>query len=217
MFCFNLNATSSLIKGRLFSKTKAVNLFLQGKTYRYESIKTSLKPDVSLDMLTEESPESAALGNIAWRLNIWKQSLKFYSDSPLVGKGFGVYPVYDIWGTHQYPKGIYLNSKMVPMHNHLITIVFKMGVLGLGLFLFINIYVFMYALSYLNKCKLRLINNFLVALLGSFVFWHTFALFFDVIDSPPTSIFLWIIMGLIFAAIEIDKSSSVCEIKNHDG
>ena len=33
------------------------------------------------------------------------------------------------------------------------------------------------------------------------------ALFFDVIDSPPTSIFLWIIMGAIFAAIEVDKNS----------
>jgi hypothetical protein len=31
------------------------------------------------------------------------------------------------------------------------------------------------------------------------------ALFIDLIDSPPTSIFLWIIMGLIFASIEIDK------------
>jgi len=150
---------------------------------------------------------SQSLGNIVWRFNIWKQTLKFCSDSPLLGKGFGVYPVYEILGTYQSPQRLYNNSGIVPVHNHLITLFFKMGILGLSLFLFVNFYAFIYALLYLKKCNLMFVNDLLVGLLASFVFWHVLALFFDVIDSPPTSIFLWIIMGLIFSAIEIDKNS----------
>jgi O-antigen ligase len=97
----------------------------------------------------------------------------------------------------------------VPPHNHLLTVFLKMGVLGLALFLFINSYVFIYALAYLKKTKLKIINNLLIALLGAFVFWHTLALFFDVIDSPSTSIFLWIFIGSIFAAVKLDRKANV--------
>ena len=37
------------------------------------------------------------------------------------------------------------------------------------------------------------------------------ALFFDVIDSPPTTVILWIIIGLIFACIEVDKERIIEE------
>jgi O-antigen ligase len=150
--------------------------------------------------------EKHSLGNIAWRLSIWKQTLNFAKDSPLFGKGFGVYPDYEIWGgIHQSPKGIYLNSRIVPAHNDLITVFFKMGIFGLAIFLFLNIYVFIFASAYLKKCRSRFIYNLLVFLLGSFIFWHVLALFFDTIDSPPTNIVLWIIMGLIFLAVGNDK------------
>lgn len=178
-------------------KAKGLGLFLQGVPYYYNSTEASS---------AKESPEVEALGNIAFRINIWKETLKFCSDSPLIGKGFGVYPAYSIWGIPRYPKGLYLDSKIIPVHNHILTIFLKMGILGLGLFLFINVYVFVYALSYLKKCNLGLTNSLLIALLGAFVFWHTLALFFDMIDSPPTSIFLWLIMGLIFKTVEIDKN-----------
>jgi fatty acid desaturase len=74
-----------------------------------------------------------------------------------------------------------------------------------------NYFVFVYALKYMKKCNLSFVRNLLVALLGAFVFWHALALLFDVIDSPPTNIFLWIIMGLIFSVVEIDKSSSLSQ------
>lgn len=145
--------------------------------------------------------------NILWRISIWKQTLKFAVDSPLIGKGFGVYPVYDIYGTRQYPEGIYLDSRAVPAHNHLITVFLKMGILGVALFLFINGYVFFHGMRYVNRCNRVFMKYLLVAFLGAFLYWHMFALFFDAIDSPPTSIFLWIIMAIIFVAIEIDRNS----------
>ena len=197
----------------VFNEEKGFGLISQGIPKQNEPMKKlsdvkAISAGASYrDKLVNELSESPqTFGNIAWRLGIWKQTLRFASDSLLIGKGFGVYPVYEIWGTHQYPHGIYLDSGIVPAHNHIVTIFFKMGILGLGLFLFVNIFIFVYALSYLNRCNLLFVKNLLVSLLGIFVFWHTLALLFDMIDSPPTSIFLWVIIGAIFAAIGVDKN-----------
>ena len=56
-----------------------------------------------------------------------------------------------------------------------------------------------------NNAKDGFLRCFLIGALGAFIFWHTEAFFFDAIDSPPTSIFLWIIMGMIFVVVEADK------------
>ncbi len=146
-------------------------------------------------------------GNIKWRLDIWGATLRFALQSPLIGKGFGVYPKYVAMAPYQYSPGIYLNANIIPVHNHILTIFFKMGALGLGLFLYANIYVFAYALRYLKRCNMETMKSLLIALLGALVCWHALALLFDVIDSPPTSVFLWIIIGAIFAVVEIDKNS----------
>jgi divalent metal cation (Fe/Co/Zn/Cd) transporter len=57
----------------------------------------------------------------------------------------------------------------------------------------------------MGYCNSEFIKHFLLALLGAFIFWHAMALFFDIIDSPPTSIFLWILFGFIFGVVAIDK------------
>ena len=147
------------------------------------------------------------LDNIVWRLSIWKQAIKFGLESPLRGRGFGVYPRYIIWGIPSpSPERVGINSGVIPPHNHLIAIFYKMGVIGLGLFLFINIYVFILGFRYWRRCESNFIRFFLLGSLGSFVFWHTMASFFDVIESPPTTIFLWIIIGLIFSSVKVPIS-----------
>ncbi len=162
-------------------------------------------------VLKEDQQLEIGIANIVWRKKIWRQAIVFGMERPLLGMGFGVYPQYDIWG-YQPPRGIGADSKVVPVHNHLITIFYKMGFVGLGLFLFINGYAFWYGVTYIKKCRDELIRRFLIGALGAFVYWHTMALAFDVIDSPPTSIFLWIIMGMIFAGISLDEKNRINSI-----
>ncbi|MFH0855115.1 MAG: O-antigen ligase family protein [Candidatus Omnitrophota bacterium] len=154
-------------------------------------------------------PESLRCGflNILWRLDIWEQSIAFGMKSPLWGRGFGVYPEYLIWGGHApAPERIGADSGVIPVHNYLITIFYKMGILGLALFLYINIFVLYSGIKYVNKCRSVFARYFLISTLGACIFWHTMAFFFDVIDSPPTSIFIWILMGMVIAVIETDKN-----------
>ena len=147
-----------------------------------------------------------SLDNINWRLIIWKESIQFGMKSFWFGGGFGVYPKYNIWN-YSTPVGIGLNSGIIPAHNHLITVFYKMGFCGLFLFLCMNLFVFIYGISNLGKCKTEFARSFLAAALGAFLYWHTLAFFFDIIDSPSSSIFLWIIMGLIFKIIDLDRKN----------
>ncbi len=151
-------------------------------------------------------------GNIVWRLDIWYQAVYFNWKSGwrarFFGKGFGVYPRYLVWYKAKLPpETIGADSRVIPTHNHLVSLFYKLGFFGLGLFLFMNGYVFIYGLRYIKKCKTDFSRCFLIGSLGAFVFWHTAALFFDVINSPPTSIFLWIMIGLIFSIVKVDKKS----------
>ena len=153
--------------------------------------------------LRDES-ERSGFNDIVWREKIWRQTIEFTSGAYLFGRGLGHYPTYDVEG-YQKPRSAFTDSNIIPVHNYFLTIFYKLGFLGLALFLFINIYIFYYAIRYLKKCNSGFIKLVLIGALGALVFWHAMALFFDVIDSPPTSIFLWVFIGLIFSAVEIDR------------
>jgi len=199
LFYLDFIISGSLEMKMASGKAKSLTLFLDiaTKTFVAEKLPTAEKLPFEV---------KARLDNIIWRLKVWRGALKFGLKSFIWGRGFGIYPRYEIWGYHE-PQGIGIDSGIIPTHNHLISIFYKMGVVGLSLFLFVNIYVFFFALRHLRISNSEFIKCFLTGSLGVFIFWHTMALFFDVIDSPPTSIFLWIIMGAIFAVIEIDKES----------
>ena len=146
------------------------------------------------------------VANIKWRLDIWKQTIDEIREYPVFGWGYGTQIDYLIWKQRlSWLKAIGANTGIVPPHNHLLAVTYKMGLVGLALFLFINIRVFFYGLFYLKKCQSDFNRRFLIASLAGFVHWHGMAFFFDILESPPTGIFLWILMGAILAVIYADR------------
>jgi len=172
-------------------------------------IKSTEKTKFSTIKKANIEKEIEQVGNIIWRIDIWKQALAFGFSSPVYGKGFGNYPAYKVWGNnvHKY-QTVGVDSGIIPTHNHLISIFFKMGFLGLFLFLGFNVYSLIYGISYLNNMPEKFNKYFLAGSLGGLIIWHVMAFFFDIIDSPPTSIFLWIILGFIYSIIFLDKSET---------
>ncbi len=152
--------------------------------------------------------DTVSAANVRWRLTVWKQMLKYGFEFPFVGHGFGVQPDFSIGGKIiGWPEGVILGLETHTPHNHILTIFFKMGFIGVFLFLYINLKIFLYGFRCVKRCKSEFNKSFLVACLGSFVYWHTTAFFFDVIESPTTNIFLWIILGLILSVVYIDKKN----------
>jgi O-antigen ligase len=146
--------------------------------------------------------------NIKWRLSIWKQTVEEIREYPVFGWGYGTQIDYEIWTKQlSWLKAMGVNTGIVPPHNHLLAIIYKMGLVGLALFLFINFRVFFYGLGYIKKCKSLFNRRFLIASLAGLVYWHGIAFGFDVLESPPTGIFLWILLGCILGVVYVDKNT----------
>lgn len=153
----------------------------------------------------KEIIKNEVTSSLYWRLKIFKQTIDFGIISPIWGRGFGVFPGYKVYHNLPIilPSGtLDIDSGVVPAHNHLASIFYKLGFFGLSLFMFLNIYVFLLSLKLIKRADSEFKKFYLIGALGSILFWHVSALFFGVIDSPPTSIFLWILMGIIFGVLD---------------
>jgi hypothetical protein len=157
-------------------------------------------------MTQRRHQDTMPAANIKWRLDIWKQTIDEIKEYPIFGWGYGTQIDYEIWTKKlSWLKAIGANTGILPPHNHLIAITYKMGLVGLALFLFINFRVFFYGLRYIKKCKSEFNRRFLIAGLAGLVYWHGMAFFFDVLESPPTGIFLWILLGCILGVVYADR------------
>ncbi|MGE5340250.1 MAG: O-antigen ligase family protein [Candidatus Omnitrophota bacterium] len=172
---------------------------------------SSLQEKVS--SVTRGGEGTMPAANIKFRLNLWKQTWHEIKEYPVFGWGYGIQIDYVIWR-----KPVSLLRAMgnltgpVPPHNHLMAITYKMGFFGLLLFLFINARIFFYGLSHVKKCRSEFDRRLLIALLAGVIYWHGMAFFFDILESPPTGIFLWIMLGAILAIIH--KEQKPLNLKN---
>jgi hypothetical protein len=166
-------------------------------------------PQQSLEGVPLES--SMAYNNIIWRLKVWKATWRVGMASPVLGDGFSRVLVYDDSIAIDRVRGFADNSGITPPHNEFLTIFYKMGFLGLALFLWINGFVFVQGVKALRLCEQGMRRVCLIGALGGLVVWHAMAQFFDVIDSPPTNIFLWMLLGLVLVLVYGQKERSVQE------
>jgi len=121
---------------------REVPAYIPNKSYKIISSETA--PE-GFRICNLPSEKFGHRNNLFWRLDIWYQAIHFGLKSPLIGRGFGIYPRYVIWRFVKPTSGkIGVDSKIIPTHNHLVSIFYKMGFFGLGLFLFINGYTFLY-------------------------------------------------------------------------
>jgi O-antigen ligase len=180
------------------------NLTLQADKMEWlqEQVKSVARP----------SQQSMPAANIKWRLGIWEETFHEIVKKPLLGWGFGAQVDYLIWGKRLSKlKAMGANTGILPPHNHVLAIAYKMGLLGLALFLFINFRVFFHGVLYLKTCNSEFNRRFLIALLAGLTYWHGMAFFFDILESPPTSIFLWILLGAILAVVHVDRKMGKVE------
>jgi O-antigen ligase len=217
-----------IVKGKLLSFQKIINY----STDRHQSQKPGKKniiynqPTVNSEkqvVASVISPEkqtaassvnierqiAASAFNIKWRLSIWDQAIDFGRKSVLLGRGFGVYPAYTFPTGKEHPmqdiRKLDVDSGIIPAHNEIVTLFYKLGLLGLGLFLFFNMYVFFMGFRALQTIGLGSLKIIILTTLGCFLWWHIMALTSDMIDSPNMNIFLWVFLGILLNLINREK------------
>lgn len=184
-----------------------VSLFIIDRVF--ERMDALNKLSEEMESLMPDAERTYPKMNIIFRMRIWNQTLEKIKEKPVLGWGFGSFPRYIVWGKESpQAKGLGSGSMVIPPHNHLLAVFYKMGILGLAFFIVINLWVFLVGVGYIKTCRDPFNRRFLIAMLAAFVYWHGTALFFDVLESPPTGIFLWILIGCIMGIIHIDKKGS---------
>ena len=152
------------------------------------------------------------LNSLVWRLDIWWQTFIYSLEHPVLGNGFGTNIDYMVWGIRSDHEADG-QPPLIPVHNCWLTIFYKTGAIGLLLFLLIHIFVLLHLKNYLKKTSSGeeelLSSVFLCLLLGT---WHVVAFLFDSFDSPPSSIFLWIILGLFVGVYNV-----INNLEEHSG
>ncbi len=158
----------------------------------------SLKGEIAA--VAMPSLESTSAANIRWRLGIWRQTAAAIGEFPWFGWGYGAQVDYLVWGKRlSWLKAMGNNSGILPPHNHLLAILHKMGAAGLLPYLFIHGFGFAFGLRRRARLRDDGDRRLLTAALAGLLFWHGVAFFFDTLESPPTSIFQWVLLGLILA------------------
>jgi O-antigen ligase len=177
--------------------------------YVFERTKLLTKLSEEVESLLPGAERTYPKMNILFRMRIWNQTLDKIKEKPMLGWGFGSFPRYVIQKrlTPQIKgDGLLPGSMLIPPHNHLLVVGYKMGIVGLAFFIAINLWVFLVGVGYIKTCRDPLNRRILIAVLAGFVYWHGIAFFFDALELPSTGIFLWILLGSIMAIVHIDKN-----------
>jgi O-antigen ligase len=200
-----------LLLALVFVSILVINYFGLGvQKNKLDSLKTEVTSMVA------PSPENMSGANIVWRLNIWRQTWAEIREFPVFGWGYGIQIDYvtqkarpaDEWKYRlSWLRANDVSTGILPPHNHLLAVTYKTGGVGLALFLCIQGFVFFWGLYYWPRCRHDVNRRLLGAALAGLLLWHGMAFFFDMLESPATSIYLWLLLGLVLAVVRDETVS----------
>jgi O-antigen ligase len=150
---------------------------------------------ISTIMTPKEDPNSAH------RIAMWAEILDRTAKKPLLGEGFGP-PFSILFGSKFYD---YSERRLHP-HNSFLWILDRMGIVGLGIFLFLILKFYRSAMRAYQGMTAGKSKAYLLALMSCHVCLSIFAFFNVVLEGPFMGIFFWITMGLVMALINIHNN-----------
>ncbi|TAK95182.1 hypothetical protein EPO05_04845 [Patescibacteria group bacterium] len=133
-----------------------------------------------------------------WRATVWKEALREYSKSPVLGIGFGQAVFIEI--------GRYWDLVEVRnVHNSPLVIFVQMGLAGLGLFGWLG---WTFAQMAWKQARRDWVS---FALLGALIYYGVAFLFQPYLEANLLGIFFWIILGLIRAQGKLSEQAKPYE------
>ena len=129
----------------------------------------------------------------AFRILVWKSSLKMIKDNPFFGVGIGNFKlIYPLYRSLEEWKISGINVQVLRGHNDYLQIASEMGLIGFGLFFWIIISM----VKIYRMGKVNVSSGLMAALIATLI--HAFFSFN--LQNPVTSLYFWFIVGLMAAA-----------------
>jgi len=172
---------------------------------------SKIKGRISISQFTSGS-------SLKRREAIWGFTILIIKDHPLLGSGLGTFKYNSLnyqakffdqgENRHLYPYGI-----ADKVHNEYLQLGAEIGILGLGIFLWLIISYFRYGLRILKKLKDKYKQGIIIGLMGGVVAVLIDAIFGFPLHLPATHVLFWLFIGLIVSIKYSGQKTKIEEVK----
>ena len=135
------------------------------------------------------------------RRAIWEFTFMMIKDHPLLGSGIGTFKYNSLSYQAEFFKqednrSIYPHGFAKDVHNEYLQLGSELGIIGLGIFIWIMICYFYYASRILKKTKDKYQQGMVIGLMGSILAVLIDALFGFPLHLPATLVLFWLFLGI---------------------
>jgi len=166
---------------------------------------------ISVTQLTQSS-------SIKRRIAIWKFTVLMIKDHPLLGSGIGTYK----YNTLRYQAEFFAqgeNRSLYPhgfadkAHNEYLQLWAELGIIGLGIFIWLIISYFSCGLKILRKIRDEYRQGIIIGLMGAMMAVLVDGIFGFPLHLPATIVLFWLALGLTVAVGLLKDEVNAQEIK----
>jgi O-antigen ligase len=158
------------------------------------TIISKIKSRISVSQLTQSS-------SIKRRMATWNFTTMMIKDHPLLGSGIGTFKYNSLsYQARFFDQGqnraIYPYGIAGKAHNEYLQLWAELGIIGLGIFIWLIITYFGYGLKLLKKLKDGYKQGIIIGLMGSITAVLVDALFGFPLHLPASVVLFWLVLGL---------------------
>jgi len=173
-----------------------------------------IKSRISISQLTKDT-------SIKRRIAIWKFTILMIRDHPLLGSGIGTYEYNTLKYQAEFFKqeenrSLYPHGFAAKAHNEYLQLWAEMGIVGLGILIWLIISYFSCGLKILRKIKNKYKQGIIIGLMGSVTAVLVDGLFGFPLHLPATVILFWLVLALTIAIIKIETDAEENNIVKKD-
>jgi len=152
------------------------------------------------------------------RIAIWKFTGMIIKDHPILGSGLDTFKYNSLnYQSKFFDQGE--NRRLYPygiadkVHNEYLQLGAELGVLGLGIFLWLIITYFNYGIKLLKRLKNKYKQGIIIGLMGGVVAVLIDGIFGFPLHLPATLVLFWLFIGLIVSIKHSEQKTKIEEIK----
>ncbi|HZK40190.1 MAG TPA: O-antigen ligase family protein, partial [Atribacterota bacterium] len=178
------------------------------------SVISKIKSRISVTQLSKDS-------SLKRREAIWGFSTLMIKDRPLLGSGLGTFKYntlryqakfFDLGQNRTiYPYGIADKA-----HNEYLQLGAELGLIGLGIFLWLIISYFNFGIKKLRCIENKYKQGIIIGLMGSVVAFLVDGLFWFPLRLPTNTAMFWLVLGLTVVTIKTEVNADKTNLKQKD-
>jgi len=172
---------------------------------------SKIKGRISITQFTKSS-------SLKRRIAIWEFTGMMIKDRPILGSGLGTFKYNSLnYQSKFFDQGE--NRRLYPygiadkVHNEYLQLGAELGVLGLGIFLWLIITYFNYGIKLLKRIKDKYKQGIIIGLMGGLMAVLIDAIFGFPLHLPATLVLFWLFIGLIASIKYSGQKTKIEEVK----